>query len=54
MKASTPLRAVAVFEAAKGALVLLAGFGLLRYAHADAQPIAEVARRVGSRRDHRN
>ena len=34
-------RAVAVFEAAKGAVVLLAGFGLLALVHHDAQQIAE-------------
>ncbi len=42
MKAPASLRAVAAFEAAKGALVLLAGFGLLQYAHADAQHVAET------------
>lgn len=42
MKAPAPLQAVAVFEAAKGALVLLAGFGLLRFAHFHAQDTAEA------------
>ncbi|RYG83545.1 DUF2127 domain-containing protein, partial [bacterium] len=31
------VRTVAVFEAAKGLLVLLAGFGLLRLLHHDVQ-----------------
>ncbi len=35
------LRAVALFEAAKGALVLVAGFGLAALVHGDAQRIAE-------------
>ncbi len=35
------LRAVALFEAAKGALVLIAGFGLAALVHRDAQHIAE-------------
>lgn len=35
------LRVVAVFEAAKGALVLLAGFGLLAYVHKDLHLAAE-------------
>ncbi len=35
------LRAIAVFEAAKGALVLLAGFGVLGLLHRDLQAIAE-------------
>jgi uncharacterized membrane protein (DUF2068 family) len=35
------LRVVAVYEAAKGALVLLAGFGLLTLIHKDAQYFAE-------------
>jgi uncharacterized membrane protein (DUF2068 family) len=35
------LRAVAVFEAAKGAVVLAAGFGLLALVHRDAQAVAE-------------
>lgn len=35
------MRTVAVFEAAKGLLVLLAGFGLLRLLHHDVQAEAE-------------
>ena len=35
------LRAVALFEAAKGALVLVAGFGLARLVHHDVQQVAE-------------
>ena len=35
------LRAVALFEAAKGALVFLAGFGALSLIHHDAQQLAE-------------
>ena len=35
------LRLVAVFEAAKGVVVLLAGFGLLSLVHRDAQHFAE-------------
>lgn len=35
------VRAVAVFEAAKGALVLLAGFGLLALVHQDLQALGE-------------
>jgi uncharacterized membrane protein (DUF2068 family) len=35
------VRAVALFEAAKGALVVLAGFGLLALVHRDAQQVAE-------------
>ena len=35
------LRLVAVFEAAKGAVVLVAGFGLLSLVHKDAQHFAE-------------
>ena len=42
MHASRSLKAIALFEAAKGALVLFAGFGLLRYAHVDAQHLADV------------
>lgn len=34
-------RAVALFEAGKGALVLLAGFGLLALVHRDLQHVAE-------------
>jgi len=36
------VRAVAVFEAAKGVLVLVAGFGLLSLVHRDAQHVAET------------
>jgi len=36
------VRAVAVFEAAKGLLVLVAGFGLLSLVHRDAQHVAET------------
>ena len=36
------LRAVAVFEAFKGAVVLAAGFGLLAAVHRDAQALAEA------------
>ncbi len=35
------IRAIAVFEAAKGAVVLLAGFGLLGLLHRDLQAVAE-------------
>ena len=35
------IRVIAVFEAAKGLLVLLAGFGLLNLLHRDAQALAE-------------
>ena len=35
------IRAIAIFEAAKGALVLLAGFGLLGLLHRDLQALAE-------------
>jgi len=38
---SLGLRAVALFEAAKGALVLVAGFGLAALVHRDAQHLAE-------------
>ena len=37
----TGMRAVAIVEAAKGGLVLLAGFGLLALIHRDVQAIAE-------------
>ena len=37
MKVSAPLRTIAAFEAAKGMLVLLAGFGTLALIHFDAQ-----------------
>ena len=35
------IRAIAIFEAAKGTLVLLAGFGLLGLLHRDLQALAE-------------
>ena len=41
MKLTTGLRAVAAYEAAKGVLVLLAGFGLLSLMHRDVQHFAE-------------
>ena len=46
----TPIRAVALFEAAKGALVLIAGFGLFRLFHRDADIAADLL----SRRLHLN
>lgn len=41
MRLSSGLRTVACFEAAKGALVLLVGFGLLSLVHRDVQQFAE-------------
>lgn len=41
MYISRGVRVVAVFEAAKGLLILLAGFGLLSIVHQDAQQVAE-------------
>jgi uncharacterized membrane protein (DUF2068 family) len=41
MRLSSGLRAVALFEAAKGALVLLLGFGLFSLVHHDIQRFAE-------------
>ena len=41
MRSSSTVRAVALFEAAKGALVLLAGFGSLSLIDHDAQRLAE-------------
>jgi len=41
MTSATGLRAVAVYEAAKGALVLVAGFGLLSLLQQDVQYYAE-------------
>ena len=41
MRLSAGLRAVAIYEAAKGALVFLAGFELLSLMHRDAQHFAE-------------
>jgi uncharacterized membrane protein (DUF2068 family) len=40
-KAPLGLRTVAIFEAAKGMIVLLAGLGLLSLIHRDAQSVAE-------------
>ncbi len=40
------LRAIAVFEAAKGLLVLLAGFGVLGLLHRDVQAFAEHLVRI--------
>jgi uncharacterized membrane protein (DUF2068 family) len=40
-KSSLGLRAIAVFEAAKGALVLLLGFGVLKLAHKNLDDVAE-------------
>ena len=36
------VRALALFEAAKGVLVIMAGFGLLAIVHRDAQHLAEA------------
>lgn len=44
--ASGSLRAVALFEAAKGVLTLLAGFGLLTLLHRDVEAIAATAIRT--------
>ncbi len=41
MRLSRTIRAVALFEAAKGALILLAGFGALSLVHHDTQRFAE-------------
>jgi len=41
MRLLSTVRAVALFEAAKGALVALAGFGALSLVHHDAQRLAE-------------
>lgn len=41
-RATAGLRAVALLEASKGALVLLAGFGLLALIHGEAQALAEA------------
>jgi hypothetical protein len=41
------LKGIALFEAAKGALVILAGVGLMALLHHDAQEIAEtIIRRI--------
>ena len=42
MRLSSGVRVVAAFEAAKGLLVLAAGFGLLSLVHKDVQRAAEV------------
>lgn len=41
MGSLSPVRAAAAVEAFKGALVLVAGFGLLSFVHHDAQRVAE-------------
>ena len=41
IRSKSGVKVVAVFEAAKGLLVLLAGFGLLAIVHQDAQRLAE-------------
>lgn len=41
MRSPSPIRAVALFEAAKGALVLAAGLGALSLIHHDVQHMAE-------------
>lgn len=41
MRLSSAIRAAALFEAGKGAIVLLAGFGLLTLVHHDVQGFAE-------------
>jgi uncharacterized membrane protein (DUF2068 family) len=43
MRWSTSIRAVALFEAAKGLLVVLVGFGLLSLAHSDIADLADDA-----------
>ena len=40
-KTTVALRTVAIFEAAKGLLVLLLGLGLLRFVHKDLDDVAE-------------
>ena len=46
MKLARGIRLVALFEGAKGALILLAGFGLLALVHRDLQDVAdELVRR---------
>jgi uncharacterized membrane protein (DUF2068 family) len=42
---SAALRAIALFEAAKGTLVLMAGFGVFRLMHRDAETAADVLSR---------
>ncbi len=41
MRLARSIRAAALLEAAKGALVLVAGFGVLAFVHRDAQRFAE-------------
>ena len=41
MRLAKTLRTIAVYEAAKGALVLLTGFGLLAFIHRDIEQFAE-------------
>jgi uncharacterized membrane protein (DUF2068 family) len=41
MRSLSPVRAAAAIEAFKGALVLVAGFGVLSFIHHDAQRLAE-------------
>jgi len=41
MRSLSPVRAAAAVEALKGALVLVAGFGVLSFVHRDAQHVAE-------------
>ena len=41
LKLPGPIRLIAVFEAAKGALVIVAGFGLLALLHRNLQDVAE-------------
>lgn len=41
MRSSSGLRIVAAFEAAKGLLILITGFGLLSIVHKNAQQVAE-------------
>ena len=50
MKLSRGIRLVTLFEGAKGALILLAGFGLLALVHRDLQYVAdEVVRTFAAR-----
>ena len=44
---ATGVRSIAAFEASKGVLVLLVGFGLLHLVHHDLQTIAERLVRLG-------
>lgn len=41
MRSPSPIRAVALFEAAKGGLILAAGLGALSLIHHDLQHVAE-------------